>query len=52
MSKHGQKHELDRQQWTTCANFKFMHDNIGSEMVEAGLAKKMDEPVWMSKTGE
>ena len=52
MSKHGQKHDLDRQNWMAYANFKLMYENFGSEMLEAGVAKTLDEPFWISETGE
>ena len=51
-SKRGQKYELDRQNWTTYANFADMYDHCVIEMEQAGVAKKLDEPTWMTKEGQ
>jgi hypothetical protein len=32
-------------------NFKAMYDCTYERMVEAGVAKKLDEPVWMDREG-
>ena len=51
VSKRGQKYELDRQNWTTYSNFCDMYDHCAQEMVSAGVAITLDEPVWMAKNG-
>ena len=51
-SKRGAKYELDRASWSTYANFTDMYDHIIEEMVDAGVAIKLDAPVWMNKEGE
>jgi len=51
VSKRGQKYELNRQNWTTYTNFVHMYNNIIDEMVDAGVAEKLDEPVWMDRDG-
>ena len=50
-SKRGQKYELDRDKWTTYANFKQMYSHNYLELVDAGLAMKLDTPVWMDEKG-
>ena len=52
VSKRGQKYTLDRQKWTTYANFLDMYMHIIKEMVDAGLAEPYDEPKWMNGNGE
>ena len=51
VSKRGQKYELDRQKWTTYANFFDMYQHTIEEMVDAGVAQKLDEPQWMDRSG-
>ena len=51
VSKRGQKYELNRQNWTTYANFVNMYTHTMSEMVDAGVAIKLDKPVWMDRLG-
>ena len=50
-SKRGQKYELDRDKWTTYANFRQMYSHNYLELVDAGLAMKLDTPVWMDEKG-
>jgi len=52
VGKRGQKYELNRQNWTTYNNFVQMYDHIIDEMMDAGLAVELDEPVWMNRKGE
>ena len=47
ISRRGQKYELDRSNWTTYQNFCLMYDDIEEELIHAGLAEKLDAPVWM-----
>ena len=51
VSKRGQKYELDRSMWSTYANFKQMYDQVGDELVDAGVARKLETAVWMDKSG-
>ena len=51
VGKRGQKYELNRQNWTTYNNFVQMYKHIIDEMVDAGLAVELDEPVWMNRDG-
>ena len=51
MSSRGQKYELDRQNWTTYRNFKHMYKHVIDEMVHAGIAKKLEVPIWMDRYG-
>ena len=51
VSKRGQKYELDRQNWTTYANFADMYSHCALEMEQAGVAKKLDAPIWMTREG-
>ena len=51
VSKRGQKYELNRQNWTTYENFANMYSHIIDEMVDAGVARELEEPVWMDKHG-
>ena len=47
--KLGQKYELNMQNWTMYSNFVHMYDHCIKEMIEAGVAKRLDEPVWMDR---
>ena len=52
MSSRGQKYELNRQNWTTDQNFKLMYKHVMiDEMVHAGIAKKLEVPIWMDRYG-
>ena len=51
-SKKGQKFELDRSSWSTYTNFNHMYSKIVEEMEDAGVAKRLPEPVWMDREGE
>ena len=51
VSKRGQKYELDRQNWTTYANFAVMYKHCALEMEHAGVSKRLDEPIWMIRDG-
>jgi hypothetical protein len=44
-TKKGRKFKLDRSKWTKYRNFKKMYDDVEQEMVEAGVAVKLNEPV-------
>ena len=51
VSKCGQKYEHNCQNWTAYANFVHMYDSIINEMVDAGVAERLDEPVLMDRDG-
>ena len=51
VSRRGQKYELNRQNWTTYSNFANMYCHITHEMLEAGVAEPLPEPVWMDLDG-
>ena len=50
-SKREQKYELDRNKWTTYTNFTDMYNHVYIEMEEAGVAVKLDTPVWQDEHG-
>ena len=52
VSKCGQKYTLYRQKWTTYANFLDIYKHCITEMVDAGVAEKYDEPKWLNMNGE
>jgi hypothetical protein len=43
-SKRGQKYELDRDKWTTYANFHQMYELVYKQMEEAGVAVRLETP--------
>ena len=51
VSKRGQKYSLDRQNWTTYHNFLHMYEHTYDEMVSAGVAECLTEPMWMDENG-
>ena len=51
VSKRGQKYELDWQNRTTYANFSDMYNHCSHEMEHAGVAKRLEEPTWMTRDG-
>ena len=51
VSKRGQKYSLDKQNWTTYHNFLHMYEHTYEEMVSAGVAERLPEPVWMDRNG-
>ena len=51
VSKRGAKYALNRAEWSTYRNFDDMYKHIYDEMELSGVAKRMDEPVWMDRTG-
>ena len=51
VSKQGENYELDRSAWITYANFSHVYEQIGEELVEAGVAKYREEPAWMNIGG-
>ena len=52
VSSKGQKYELNRANWTTYQNFSQMYEVIEQEMITAGVAVMLPEPVWMNAKGE
>jgi hypothetical protein len=51
-SKRGRRFELNRAKWETYTNFLTMYEDIEAEMVDAGLATKLQYPIWMNEKGE
>ena len=52
VSKRGIKFDLNRTSWTQYGNFQHMYEDVEDLMIEAGVAKKRDIPVWKNKKGE
>ena len=50
-SKRGQKYSLDRQNWTMYHNFLHIYKHTFEEMVPAGVAECLTEPLWMDENG-
>ena len=44
-SKRGQKYELDRDKWTTYANFVQMYDHVYEALEDMNLAEKLDTTI-------
>ena len=51
VSKRGGKYELDRDKWTTYANFYDMYNHIYDEMVDANVASIYEDPMWQDCDG-
>ena len=51
ISSKGQKYELNRSNWTTYQNFSQMYKVIEEELIKAGVAVRLPEPVWMDAEG-
>jgi hypothetical protein len=51
VSRHGEKFAANRSDWSTYQNFARMYDGVYDEMVAAGVAKHLDEKVWMDISG-
>ena len=49
--KKGKKYSLDRANWTHYQHFQAMYDHIEEELVSAGLATKLPEPIWVDCNG-
>jgi hypothetical protein len=43
-TKKGRKFKLDRSNWTKYRNFLTMYQDVEEELIEAGLAVKLDPP--------
>ena len=50
-SKRGAKYSLDRANWSTYTNFNDMYEHNYEEMEMAGVAVRLDEPVWKDRSG-
>ena len=48
-SKRGQKFALDRSSATTFTNIKKMYDEVYEAMTESGVARKLDNPIYMDR---
>ncbi len=51
VSKHGQKYELSRHNWTIYANFVRMYSHIYEEIVCAEAVEPLPTPIWMDSDG-
>jgi hypothetical protein len=51
-NKRGRHFELNHAKWEMYTNFLKMYQDVESEMVDAGLATKLQHPIWMNKKGE
>ncbi len=51
ISKLGQKYKFNQQNWTTYDNFVQMYNHIIEELVNTGVAERLDEPVCMDSKG-
>ncbi len=51
-SKKGVKFDSKRADWCTYQNFEIMYKEVYEEMVQCGVASKLDEAVWFSKAGD
>ena len=49
--KKGQKFSKDRAEWSIYRNFLQMYDEVYDAMVVAGVAKKLDFPIWVKHHG-
>ena len=52
VSKQGQKHSLDRQNWTTYHNFLHIYEHTYEEMVLSGVADRLEHSEWMDVHGQ
>jgi hypothetical protein len=50
--KVGQKFAKDRSEWSIYRNFEQMYDEVYDAMEKAGVAKKLEEPMWLDKEGK
>ena len=50
-SMRGKKYSMDRSNWTTWSNFDDMYCHNYHEMEIAGVAKRLNEPVWKDRQG-
>ena len=51
VSKHGQKYELSRHNWTIYANFVHMYTHVNEEIVCVEVAEPLPTPTWMDHDG-
>lgn len=51
VTKKGAKYELDRDKWTTYANFSDMYNHIYEEMEDAKVATPYAAPMWQDCDG-
>ena len=49
--KATQKFAKDRSEWSVYRNFAQMYDEVYEAMVDAGVAKKLEEPMWVDMEG-
>jgi hypothetical protein len=49
--KTTQRFAKDRSEWSVYRNFEQMYDEVYEAMEKAGVARKLDEPIWVDKEG-
>ena len=50
-SEIGCKQAACRKEWSTYQNFEAMQDLIYPQMIESGITKRLETPVWMDQNG-
>lgn len=48
----GRKFSLTRDTWCTYSNFASMYDHVYDDMVDAGVAEKLEKPMWLDSDGK
>ena len=51
-AKKGVKFDGKRADWCTLRNFEQMYRDVYAEMAKMGIAEKLDEEVWLNKSGD
>ena len=51
-AKKGVKFDGKRADWCTLRNFEQMYRDVYEEMAKMGIAEKLDEEVWLNKSGD
>jgi len=51
-TKKGVKFDSKRADWCTYKNFEVMYQEVYEQMVECGVATKLDDEVWFNKAGD
>ena len=46
------KVDVNRVKWANMENIKKMYDILYEEMVDAGIAEKLEQEVWVNRKGE
>ena len=51
-AKKGVKFDGKRADWCTLRNFEQMYRDVCEEMTKMGIVEKLDEEVWLNKSGD